>query len=440
MSREDPAMRPTRDISLLGAPLVAALLAASLSVAALADGLPKAPPEQVGLSAERLGRLTQTVREDVAKGRIAGAVMLIARKGKVAYLESFGLRDKDANAPMGKDAIFRVASMTKPVTSVAAMMLVEEGKIALDDPVAKYLPQLGKLKVGVEKTDASAAVTLELVSANREMTVQDLLRHTSGLTYGIFGTGKVKELYKEANADTVDQTVAELVERLGKLPLVYQPGTVWEYSRATDVLGGLVEVVSGVKLSEFFEQRIFKPLKMNDSGFWVPADKLNRLAEGQPEPPNNQKPNMIDVTKPPKFEGGGQGLVTTAEDYARFLQMLLNGGELDGVRILGRKTVEYMTANHLGPSIKAEGAWYLPGPGHGFGLGFAVRQTTGVSPLPGTVGDYAWGGLYGTYFWVDPKEKLFAVWLTQSPANRTYYRPLIRSFVLGSIVDPANGD
>lgn len=428
------------NLSSIAARLAATLVAALLSGPALAEGLPRAQPEQVGLSSASLARLTQAIRDDTAKGQIAGAVMLVARKGKVAYLESFGSRDKAANAPMGKDAIFRVASMTKPVTSVAAMMLVEEGKIALDDPVAKYLPQLGKLKVGVEKTDVSGAVTLELVAANREMTVQDLLRHTSGLTYGIFGAGKVKDLYKEANADTTDQSAAEMVEKLGKLPLIYQPGTVWEYSRATDVLGRLVEAVSGMKLSEFIDKRILKPLRMNDSGFWVPADKLNRLADGQPEGPNNEKPRMIDVTQPPKFEGGGQGLVTTAEDYARFLQMLLNGGELDGARILGRKTVEHMTSNHLAPSVKAEGAAYLPGSGYGFGLGFAVRQTAGISPMPGSAGDYAWGGAWGTYFWVDPKEKLFAIWMTQSPAFRLHYRPLIRSFVLQSIVDPANGE
>jgi CubicO group peptidase (beta-lactamase class C family) len=433
-------MRALRQPSSLSAPLSIALLCAALSSAAMAQGLPRAQPEQVGLSSDRLARLTQTIRDDTAKGQIAGAVMLVARRGKIAYLESFGLRDKDQSAPMGKNAIFRVASMTKPLTSVAAMILVEEGRIALDDPVSKYLPQFANLKVGVEKTDASGALTLDLVPPARPMTVQDLLRHTSGLTYGIFGIGKVKDLYKEASADTTDQTTAEMVEKLGKLPLMYQPGMVWEYSRATDTLGRLVEVVSGMKLSEFFDQRIVKPLRMNDSGFYVPAEKQNRLAQAQPEGPNNEIPAMIDVTAPPKFEGGGQGLVTTAEDYARFLQMLLNGGELDGVRILGRKTVELMTANHLAPSVKAEGPTYLPGPGYGFGLGFAVRQTAGISPLPGSVGDYGWGGAWGTYFWVDPKEKLFAIWMTQSPAHRLYYRPLIRSFVMQAIADAANGE
>jgi CubicO group peptidase (beta-lactamase class C family) len=420
-------------------PLSVVLFAATLS-GAMAQGLPRAQPEQVGLSSDRLALLSQTIRDDTAQGKIAGAVMLVARRGRIAYLESFGLRDKAANAPMGKDAIFRVASMTKPLTSVAAMMLVEEGRIALDDPVAKYLPQFADLKVGVEHTDEHSAVALHLVAPTRPMTVQDLLRHTSGLTYGIFGAGKVKELYKEVNADTTDQTTAEMVEKLGKLPLMYQPGTVWEYSRATDTLGRLVEVVSGMKLSEFFDKRILRPLRMNDSGFWVPADKQSRLAQAQAEGPKSEIPAMIDVTAPPKFEGGGQGLVTTAEDYARFLQMLLNGGELDGVRILGRKTVEFMTTNHLAPTVKAEGPTYLPGPGYGFGLGFAVRQTAGISPLPGSVGDYSWGGAWGTYFWVDPKEKLFAIWMTQSPAQRLYYRPLIRSFVMQSIADPANGE
>jgi CubicO group peptidase (beta-lactamase class C family) len=430
-------MRAVRKLSL---PAISIALAAMLSCAALAQGLPRAKPEQVGLSAERLTLLSDMIRADTDKGRIAGAVMLVARRGKIAYLESFGLRDKAANAPMGKDAIFRVASMTKPLTSVAAMILVEEGRIALDDPVAKYLPQFADLKVGVEAADEHGAVALHLVAPTRAMTVQDLLRHTSGLTYGIFGAGKVKDLYKEVAADTTDQSTAEMVEKLGKLPLMYQPGTVWEYSRATDTLGRLVEVVSGMKLSEFFDKRIIKPLRMNDSGFYVPAEKQNRLAQAQPEGPNNEIPAMIDVNAPPKFEGGGQGLVTTAEDYARFLQMMLNGGELDGVRILGRKTVELMTANHLAPSVKAEGPTYLPGPGYGFGLGFAVRQTAGISPMPGSVGDYGWGGAWGTYFWVDPKEKLFAIWMTQSPAQRLYYRPLIRSFVMQAVADPVNGE
>ncbi len=411
----------------------------ALSSLAFAQGLTTAQPEQVGLSSERLERITAMMRADTAKSQIAGAVLLVARKGKVAYFETFGLRDKDANALMNKDAIFRVASMTKPVTSVAAMMLVEEGKIALSDPVAKYLPQLGKLQVGVEDAEAEGS-GLRLVPSVREMTVQDLLRHTAGLTYGIFGAGKVKDLYKQLDVDTVEQSTAEMVDKLGKLPLMYQPGTVWEYSRATDVLGRLIEVVAGVPLSEFFDKRILKPLGMNDSGFWVPADKLSRLAEGQAEPPNNEKPRMIDVTKPPKFEGGGQGLVTTAADYARFLQMLLNGGELDGVRLLSRKSIEMMTADHLGTTIKADGPAYLPGPGYGFGLGFGVRLAVGISPVMGSTGDYTWGGAWGTYFWVDPKEKLFAIWLTQSPAFRLHYRPLLRSMVLQSVVDPPNGD
>jgi CubicO group peptidase (beta-lactamase class C family) len=256
----------------------------------------------------------------------------------------------------------------------------------------------------------------------------------------VFGAGKVKDLYKEADVDTVEQTNAELVDKLGKLPLMFQPGTVWEYGRSTDVLGRLVEVVSGMTLGEFFDKRIIKPLGMSDSAFWVPAEKLNRMAEPQAEPPENKKPVGIDITKPPKFEGGGQGLVATVSDYARFLQMLMNGGELDGVRILSRNTVEFMTASHLATVAQTEGPAYLPGPGFGFGLGFAVRTSEGVATTLGSRGEFTWGGYFGTNFWVDPKEKLFVVWMTQSPYWRTLYPPLLRNMVLQSIADNGNAE
>jgi CubicO group peptidase (beta-lactamase class C family) len=309
-------------------------------------------------------------------------------------------------------------------------MLRDEGRFDLTDPVSKYLPQLGKLQVGVEKKDpATGQVTLALEPSKRDMTIQDLLRHTSGLTYGVFGSGAVKKLYGEHAVDSWDLTNAELIDRLAKVPLMYQPGTTWEYSRSTDVLGRLVEVVSGRTLGQFLGERIFRPLKMTDTGFWVPNGKQGRIAQPLGVDPDTGQPNrVIDVTAAPKYESGGAGAVSTAMDYARFSQMLLNRGRLDGVRLLGRKTVELMTADHLG---RIDG----PAPGYGFGLGFAVRRETGLSGWSGTAGDYYWGGLAGTAFWIDPKEELIGVWMMQATNQRTYYRQVFRTLVLRAIAD-----
>jgi CubicO group peptidase (beta-lactamase class C family) len=400
-----------------------------LSAGAWAQGLPTAKPENVGLSSERLDRVAQTIRADIEKGRLPGAVVLIARKGRVAYFEAFGFRDKAAGAPMGKDAIFRIYSMTKPFTSVAVMMLVEEGRIQLTDPVSKYLPQLTKLQVGVEKPDAAGTPTLSLVPSERDMTIQDLLRHTSGLTYGVFGKSAVKDLYTKGGADAGDHTNAELVDKLAKLPLHYQPGTTWEYSRSTDVLGRVVEVVSGTTLGRFLEERIFQPLRMPDSSFWVPQPKHGRIAEPLPADPDTGKPvKLLNVTQPPRYEAGGQGAVAATMDYARFSQMLLDRGRLDGVRLLSRKSVEFMTADQLG-EIK------FPRPGWTFGLGFGVRKETGLAGEPGSIGEYNWGGFGGTFFWVDPKEELVVVWMAQGPGQRTYYRGVLKNLVMQALVE-----
>ena len=398
--------------------------------AAWAADLTVARPEQVGLSSERLARITELLRADVEKGRLPGAVALVARKGRIAYFEAVGFRDKATGAPLRKDDIFRIYSMTKPFTSVAILMLRDDGKLELGDPVSKYLPQLGKLQVGVEKKDAATGeVTLALEPAKRDMTIQDLLRHTSGLTYGVFGAGAVKKLYGDHAIDVTDQTNAELVDKLGKLPLMYQPGTTWEYGRSTDVLGRVVEVVSGKTLGQFLDERVFGPLKMADTAFWVPTAKQPRLAQAFAVDPDTQRPiSLFDVTKPPKFEAGGQGAVSTAIDSARFTQMLLRRGQLDGKRLLSRKTVEMITADHLG-------AIAGPFPGYGFGLGFAVRREAGLSPMPGSVGDYNWGGLAGTAFWVDPKEELVAVWMMQAPGQRVQYRNAFRTLVYQAIND-----
>ena len=410
----------------------------ALTMAAFAQGLPTAKPDEVGLSTERLARLTATLREDVDKGTLPGAVLLIERHGKIAYFESMGWLDPQNKTPMTKDAIFRIHSMSKPIATVAAMMLWEEGKIALSDPAAKYLPQLAELQVAADnKPDANAGTAnLELVAAKRPMSIQDLMRHSSGLTYGFFGDTPVKKLYAKANLFEGDFDNAEFIERLAKLPLSYQPGTTWDYSHSTDVLGRVVEVVSGESLYAFEKERILDPLGMKDTTFYVTeTSKQQRIAE--PFADDRQVgvgTSLRDPRQARKWESAGGGMVSTAIDYARFLQMLLNGGTPDGKRYLGPKTVAYMTSDQLGSAV-VPGPYYLPGPGYGFGLGFAVRRDAGVSPWAGSVGDYFWGGVGGTYFWVDPKEQLAVVFMMQSPKQRLHYRPLLRDMVYAAIVE-----
>ena len=418
--------------------LLAALLCLSTANFGAAQSLPSARPEQVGLSSERLNRLTATLKADIDKGVIPGAVLLVARHGKVALFEAIGVRNPETKAPMTKDAIFRIYSMSKPITSVSAMMLFEEGKFGLAEPVSKYIPQLGGLKVGVEKPDASGKPALELVPAQRDMTIQDLFRHTSGLTYGFFGPGLVKKTYVDAKPSTDFPSNAELVDRLGKLPLAYQPGTTWDYSYSTDVLGRLIEVISRQTLYQFEKERVLDPLGMKDTSFYVTdKSKQDRIVE----PFANDRSIGVDADfNDPRvaqaWESGGGGMVGTAMDYARFCQMLLNGGSLDGKRILGPKTIAYMTADHLGASI-TPGPLYLPGPGFGFGLGFAVRKDIGVSSVAGSVGEFNWGGAGGTYFWVDPKEDMFVVFMMQSPKQRVPYRFVLKDMVYAAITRPA---
>jgi len=414
--------------------LLAAITLALLTGPAGAQApLPSARPEQVGLSTERLGQLGQVLRQEIAKGKIPGAVALVARKGRIAYHEAFGARDPATRAPMTRDAIFRIYSMTKPVTSVAIMMLQEEGRLVLNDPVSKFLPQLTKLQVAVEKKDASGQPTLELMPAQREITIHDLLRHTSGFTYGGRTTNlTVKEAYAREGVDARDLTNAELVDRLAKVPLAHQPGTAWEYSRSVDVLGRVVEVISGKSLGGFFADRIFRPLGMKDSGFSVPQAQQGRLAQAFPiDPATGDKIALIDVTTPPRYESGGGGAVSTTDDYVRFAQALLNGGRLDRARLLGRTTVAFMASDHLGP-ISAT----IRRPGYTFGLGFQVRKDVGLDGQSGSIGEYDWAGAGGTYFWVDPKEQVVAILMTQAPGpSRVYYRQLFKELVQQAIVD-----
>jgi CubicO group peptidase (beta-lactamase class C family) len=397
-------------------------------------GLPKADrPKEVGLSAKRLARVSATFRQDVESNMIPGAVVLIARGGRVAYAEAFGWRDREAKAPMELDAIFRIASMTKPLTSVAAMILAEEGKLQIAAPVADYLPELAERTVGAER-----------VPAKRVMTVQDLLRHTSGLTYAAFGDSPVQMIWRDAQPMTPDQTNAEMVTKLAPLPLMFEPGTTWEYSMSTDVLGRVVEVVSGQDLADFIDARICRPLGLHDTGFAATGERAARVAEPQIDPATGSRPPMRDVAQPARWASGGGGAVSTATDYARFCQMLLNGGELDGTRLLAPKTVALMVSDHLPPGCNYGdtarprfGALApVPEMGYGFGLGFAVRTDAGRCPLPGSVGEYFWGGVLGTSFWIDPVEQLVVVAMMLAPERRLYYRHLLRPLVYGALVGP----
>jgi CubicO group peptidase (beta-lactamase class C family) len=390
--------------------------------------LPVTTPEDIGLSSSALSRLGKVLSGEVANGRLPGAVALIARRGRVGFFESFGRRDPASGAPMATDAIFRIYSMTKPIVSVAAMMLWEEGRFLLSDPIGKYLPELTDLKVAVQR-----GAEIELVPAARPITIQDLLRHTSGLTYEFRGSGPVHKMYMAAKIYNRHQSNADQVATLSKMPLLHQPGSQWEYSRSTDVVGRLIEVLSGLRLGEYLQRNILAPLGMVDTAFHVPMSDHERLAEAfAKDPDSGAGVQLINVKEAPGFESGGGGLVSTASDYARFLQMLLNHGRLDGVRLLSRKTVELMTADHLGP---VTGAPDLLLPGYGFGLGFAVRLQTGISPVPGSIGQYFWGGLAGTTFWIDPAEQLFAIMLIQAPGQRDYYRNLFRDLVYAAFAD-----
>ncbi len=414
------------------------VLALSSIASTWAAELPTAKPESLGFSSERLARIGPAIQREIDKGQYPGAVMLVARKGRIVYFESLGQLDPAGGKPMRKDAIFRLYSMTKPYTSVAIMMLMEEGKLRVTDPVSRYIPALANLQVSVATTDPYTGATKYVnVPQDREINIQDLLRHTSGFVYGGFTAHpKVKELYTKEGVDWKEVTPAEQIERLAKVPLAHQPGTTFEYGLSTDVLGRIVEAISGMTLGQFLQQRIFTPLGMMDSAFIVPQDKLGRLAQPfATDAATNTPINLLDVTVPQKNDAGGAGSVGTASDYARFLQMLINGGELDGVRLLSPITVRYMAADHLGPDTKFSGVTTLPA-GTGFGLGFAVRKETGRFEVTGNAGEYFWAGAAGTGFYVDPKDDIICVWMTQGQPGmaRRYDRYLFKQMVYQAIV------
>jgi CubicO group peptidase (beta-lactamase class C family) len=410
------------------------VLALGGAASALAEALtPSNDAVSLGFSAARLGRIGSWYQARVEAGELPGGVVAIAKDGKLAYLQAIGFQDHAWTIPMNPDSIFWIASMTKPVTSVAAMMLVEEGKLDLDAAVAQYLPELKNMQVGVEATDpATGKVSIALEPPKRPMTVRDLLRHTSGLVYPPqYVDAPINRFYRKAVFER-DKTLADFVASLADLPLAHQPGEVWEYSWGVDVLARVVEVASGQSFDQFLENRIFVPLHMVDTGFYVPETKLGRLVEA-PEPRNSQ----FDITRPRKLLSGGGGLASTATDYLRFCQMLLNGGELDGVRILSAKTVQEMTTNSLPPGIRFAGGEIGPNAGSSWGLGFALRSDPKSSSVPGSVGSYSWSGLWGTYFWIDPAAKLIAVQMIQvAPGKAGPYFAAIRNLTYGALRVP----
>jgi len=408
---------------------VTGLLAVALSTAALAQGLPKATPESVGLSGPRLNRLSSAMQRVVDDNRLAGIVTLIARDGKVVHFESYGKLDRESDVPMPKDAIFRIASMSKAITSVATMMLMEEGRLLLNDPVSKFIPSFAKTTV------APPGGNGDPIPAKRPITIRDLLTHTAGISYGggaLESTYKGRNVYMWYFADK-DEPMATTVDRLASLPFEAQPGEKYVYGFATDILGVIVEKASGMTLDEFLRTRIFEPLKMTDTSFYLPPAKKARFAtvysfssntlSRAPEPGMGQGDY---VTGPRKSFSGGAGLLSTASDYARFLQMLLNGGELDGNRILSPKTVELMTSNHVA-TLYNEGRF-------GFGLGFEITEHVGRSGRPGSVGEFGWGGAYYTKFWVDPVEKLVVVFMTQAlPSGGATVQDQLRALVYQAV-------
>jgi CubicO group peptidase (beta-lactamase class C family) len=410
--------------------VLAVALAVGLLRPASGEEFALARPEDEGFSSSRLGRIVTTLKDDVAKGTIPGATVVIVRDGKIVLFETVGFLDKAAGAPLPREAIFRLYSMSKPITSVAAMILVEQGRLNLLDPVSKYIPAFADVKVAVSTTGTEE---VELVPPVRPVTVQDLMRHTSGLVYGFLSGTPVTKMYREANLFSAATTNARFADAVARLPLAAQPGTAFNYSYSTDVLGRVIEVVSGQSLYQFEKENILDPLAMSDTGFAVPAAKANLIAE--PLATDNKVVGtepMSDPRLPATWEAGGQGMVSTAMDYARFLQMLQNGGTFGGHRILSPATVAFMTSDHLG-AIGPGATLYLPGPGYGFGLGFAVRRTDGVSPVEGSAGDYFWSGAGGTSFWNDPRQRLTVVFMTQAPSQLFHYWAVMRNMVYGAL-------
>jgi CubicO group peptidase (beta-lactamase class C family) len=415
------------------------VLSVNVSAAELAVGL----PQSQGMSPIRLSRIHDLMQTEVTENRIPGAVVLVARKGKIVYADAVGFQDKPSAKPMTRDAIFRAYSMTKPMVSVLTMMLVEEGRLQLNDPVSKFFPSMTKMSVLSNPADGNS----ERVPAARPITIHDLLRHTSGITYAEFTRfTAIKGPYQEAGLFSsevqgkwITLTPQQQIDALSKAPLLWQPGSTWEYSLSTDLLGRVLESITNQTLGALLEERLFKPLGMKDTSFLVPAAKVSRLAEPFRIDPLTGQPYylVLDVTKPMGNDSGGAGISTTADDYLRFCQMMLNGGSFDGKRYLSRTTIALMTSDHLGPKVTTPvqpGELLMGVQGYTFGLGFMVRQGPGMASVPGSEGDYAWGGYGGTFFWIDPKEQIIGLLMAQTPgASRQYYRRMIKTLVYQAI-------
>jgi CubicO group peptidase (beta-lactamase class C family) len=410
--------------------------ALSLLVLAIAAALPAggraepASPSAAPLSRERLERVGDFIRKEIAAGTIPGAVILIQQHGRPVYFESFGVRDVASQRSMSPDTLFRIFSMSKPVTSVAAMMLVDDGKLALDDPLAKYIPAFADVKVGVDTSDEAGKRPLSLVPPRRPITIEDLLRHTSGLTYGFYGESAVRKLYKTSDIYEGDFDNATFVERLARLPLADQPGTRWDYGHSTDVLGRVIEVISGQSLYQFEKQRLFDPLGMTETAYYITDEAMRpRLAEPMPHDRMRSIAGITDPTVPRRWESGGAGLVGTVGDYARFAQMLVNGGTLDGRRYLKAETVALMTRDHIGPETGIiHDPFYFPGKDSGFGLGFAVRTMVAANTSR-MLDEYRWDGAAGTGFFADPRDDMFTLIMLQSPSQGGRLRTAIKTLI-----------
>ena len=432
MSRFSRALRVSCLAAMVGAIGVAQAAPKSKAAVRGDEPLPRVAPEKAGFSSKALGRIDAFFEREIAAGRIPGAVLAVARDGKLVYYKAHGYVDKAAGTPMPRDAIFALASMTKVMAAVAALKLNEEGKLLLKSRLDSYFPEFADMKVGVPQ---AASGELALEPQKQPIYIQDLFRHTSGLTYGGRGDHPVAKFYPVGTIAT-DIDGAEFIKRITKLPLAHQPGTAFEYGFSIDVLGLVVEKISGKRLGEYLAENVWGPAGMTETGFAVPADKRARLAKPLANDPISGKPQRIPLHEAVgKFDCGGACAFGTVRDYLRFGQMLLNGGELDGKRVLSPATVRAMTSNHLPPSIKNNVAVIEPHrDGYGFGLGVAVRMDDGLAAVPGTKGDYTWNGAYGTAFWADPKEKLVVVLGTAGPGDiRKYNREQVGALVYGAM-------
>jgi CubicO group peptidase (beta-lactamase class C family) len=414
-------------------------LALAIGVAALAPAaVVRAESPSIatsGFSREKLARLGDYMRNEIATGKIPGAIVLIQQHGKPVYFETFGVRDVVSRHPMTEDTIFRLYSMSKPITSVAVMMLVEDGKLALDDPLSKYIPAFAEVKVGVEQRADNGMPALKPERLQRPITIEDLLRHTSGITYGFYGETAVRKLYASADLFTGDFDNADFADRLARLPLAEQPATQWDYGHSTDILGRVIEVVSGKSLFQFEKERLLDPLGMTEAAFYV-ADEAKRPLVAQPMPDDRFVSPVAGIRDPMehrRWESGGAGMVGTTGDYARFAQMLLNGGTLDGRRYLKPETVALMTSDHIGPETKiARDSFYFPGGDSGFGLGFAVR----TSQPPNTrlpLGEYRWDGVAGTFFFIDPRGDMLVICMMQTPSQRGRIQTELKTLIYDAL-------